>query len=310
MMRIPIVFAFDDNLILQAAVCISSLLEHAHDNTYYDIYILHPRESDMQNSIIQKLHEKYDRFSLSFIHVESIFEKSYEVRGITSPTYYRLLIPTILPNENKLFYSDVDIIFRTDLSDVFDIDLSNEYLAATFDLGMILTEDGQKHISKIGLKDKNKYLQAGFLLMNTRKMREDAVVDRFIKLSKNKYQFQDQDILNIVCDGKYKLLPIMYNMTDYVFMFLHQKHEYFKNLSETEILDALKRGTLHYNGHKPWKKYSLNFDVWWEYYRMSPVFNYDLYYQFFYQKKDLFDRLPLYKRIKVLMRFFIYGRIK
>lgn len=310
MRRIPIAFAFDDNLVMQATVCMSSLLEHAHPDTLYDIYILHPQGCFMQSSIIKKLHDKYKRFTLSFISVDSIFENVYEVRGITSPTYYRLLIPKMLPDVDKIFYADVDMIFRADLSEIFGLDISHNYVAATPDLGMILTEAGQKHISEIGLKDKNKYLQAGFLMMNTKKMREDGIVDQFIALSKNKYQFQDQDILNIVCDGQYKLLPIMYNMTDYVYMFLHQKHEYFNNMSDTEISNALKKGTLHYNGHKPWKKYSLNFDIWWEYYRSSPVFDYEYYYDFFYQKKDLYDRLSLIKRIKILIRYFVYGKVK
>lgn len=310
MKHIPIAFAFDQNLILPASICITSLLEHAGNDTYYDIYVMHPKEYDLKNSILSRLNDKYTRFSITFIGVDSIFVNAYEIRGITNPTYYRLLIPRLLPSIDKIFYSDVDVIFRSDLSTIFETDISDYYIAATHDLGMILTESGQKHILEIGLKEKNKYLQAGFLLMNTKKMREDALVDQFITLSKNKYQFQDQDILNIVCDGKYKRLPLMYNMTDYVYMFLHQKHEYFNNLSDIEISEALKKGTLHYNGHKPWKKYSLNFDVWWEYFRKSPFFDEQFYFDFFYHKVDLFDRLSLYKRIKILIRYFTFGRLK
>ncbi|MBQ3613457.1 MAG: glycosyltransferase family 8 protein [Bacteroidales bacterium] len=308
--KIPIVFAFDENLILPAAVCISSLLEHANENTYYDIYVLHPKGVNMQNSILSRIYEKYHNFNLSYIEVEPVFNNAYEVRGITNPTYYRLLIPKLLPNLDKVFYSDVDIVFRSDLSGIYKMDFEDNYLAATYDIGMILSKDGLDHISSIGLKNSNKYLQAGFLLMNSKKMREDNLVDTFIEKARNKYKYQDQDILNIVCENKFKLLPLMYNMTDYVFMFLHQKHEYFNEMPAVEISDALGKGTLHYNGHKPWKKYSLNFDVWWEYYRNSPVFDERFYYEFFRKKMDLYDTLTLWKRIKILARYFIHGRLQ
>lgn len=308
--KIPIVFAFDENLILPAAVCISSLLEHANENTYYDIYVLHPKGVNMQNSILSQIYKKYHYFNLSYIEVDAVFNNAYEVRGITNPTYYRLLIPKLLPNIEKIFYSDVDIVFRSDLSEVYKMDLGDDYLAATYDLGMILSENGMNHIASIGLKNKDKYLQAGFLLMNSKKMREDNLVDIFIKKAQNKYKYQDQDILNIVCENRFRLLPLMYNMTDYVFMFLNQKHEYFDEVSDIDIADALGKGTLHYNGHKPWKKYSLNFDVWWEYYRNSPVFDERFYYEFFRRKMDLLDTLTLWKRIKILARYFIHGQLK
>lgn len=36
---IPIAFAFDNNLILPACVCISSLMMNAKEDTFYDIFI-------------------------------------------------------------------------------------------------------------------------------------------------------------------------------------------------------------------------------------------------------------------------------
>jgi len=41
MKKTPIVFCFDDNLLMPAGVCISSLLKHTNSDTFYDIFILH-----------------------------------------------------------------------------------------------------------------------------------------------------------------------------------------------------------------------------------------------------------------------------
>lgn len=45
MNTVPIVFAFDNNLILPACVCISSLMMHAREDTFYDIFILHAQRN-------------------------------------------------------------------------------------------------------------------------------------------------------------------------------------------------------------------------------------------------------------------------
>lgn len=40
MKTVPIAFAFDNNLVFPACVCLSSLLMNAKDDTFYDIFIL------------------------------------------------------------------------------------------------------------------------------------------------------------------------------------------------------------------------------------------------------------------------------
>ena len=54
--------------------------------------------------------------------------------------------------------------------------------------------------------------------------------------------------------------------------------------------------------------YCVNFDIWWEYYRKSPVFDRQFYFDFFYSRLNELDRLSLWKRIKILVRYFVYGR--
>lgn len=310
MIHIPIVFAFDKNLEIPAIVCITSLLKHAQDDTYYEIFILHPNNNVIDQSLFFELKRCFNQFEITFIAVDSIFINAYQVRGITSPTYYRLLIPNLLMSYDKVIYSDVDVIFRSDLKDVYLTSFDNQYIAATKDLGMMLTDDGKKHIESLGLSLGDGYYQAGFILMNCKKMREDNIVDLFIDMAKNNYQYQDQDILNIVCKQNCKQIPLKYNMTDYVFSFINQRHKYFENMTKSEIDDALQNGTIHYNGHKPWKKYSLNFDIWWENYRNSVAYDSSYYFNFFYKKVDLYDRLPLWKRIKIVLRYFTCRQYK
>ncbi len=309
-MTIPIAFAFDKNLVMPACVCISSLLMNAKKDTSYDIFILHPANQSMTQTDLVKLPEYYDNCKLTFRPVGNEFDNAFEIRGITTPAYYRLLIPEIIPEYDKIIYSDVDVIFRRDLSDLYSIDLTGVYMAATYDVGMNLGKDGVAHINSTKGLVLGKYIQSGFIMLNSSKLKNDGLVIRFKEEAKKQYKFQDQDILNVVCGKNLKVLPAEYNMTDYTFYYLNSGDELIKSgyVKEEEISEAKQYGTLHFNGHKPWKGYSINFDIWWEYYRKSPFFDEKFYFDFFYRKINDYDLLPLWKRVKILLRYFVFGR--
>lgn len=304
---VPIVFAFDNNLILPACVCISSLMMNAKEDTFYDIFILHSERVNLEKEQLDKIPSYYTNCRIQYRLVDDTFDSSYEIRGITTAAYYRLLIPELIIEYDKLIYSDVDIIFRMDLSELFSINIEPYYLAASHDFGLNIDECGKKYISSIGV-EQGKYLQSGFLIFNTRRMRESHVVDRFRQQAQRKFRFQDQDILNIVCKGKIYYLSPKYNMTNYNFMYASRKGDLIKVLSNDDIKSCLRSGNIHYNGQKPWKGYCINFDIWWEYYRKSPFFNEKFYFDFFNNKLDELDKLTLWKRIKILIRYFIYGK--
>lgn len=304
---IPIVFAFDNRIVLPAAVCISSLLSNAKPDTFYHIFILHSRQVNLNKEGLEKLASTYKNCSIEYREVGDTFDTAYEVRGVTKATYYRLLIPSLIAEYDKIIYSDVDIIFRMDLWDVYSQDISNYYLAATLDLGL---NQKESYLYKIGV-EVGKYIQAGFLILNLASMRNANIENRFVEHIKHKYTYQDQDILNICCKDRIKYLPQCYNVNDCALIYmLWQKDSLPISIDEQTINYALNSGNIHYSGYKPWKRYSMAFDIWWEYYRKSPVYDVNEYHKFFFDKTMLLDSLSLFKRIKILFRYFIYGRYK
>lgn len=309
MNKIPIVFAFDNNLVFPACVCFSSLMMHAKKDTFYDIYILHSEHEQLNREELDKLSTYYSNCSITYRSVGNIFDSAFEIRGITTPAYYRLLIPELIPEYDKVIYSDVDVIFRMDLSELYSLDLKENYLAATKDLGLNLSKDGVAYIQSMPELHLGDYLQSGFIVINNKKILEDGLVQQFKSIAKRKLKYQDQDTLNIVCHGKILYLSLEYNMTDYSFYYALVERNLLQTLYNRETIDnALTHGNLHFNGHKPWKKYCVNFDIWWEYYRKSPYFNEQFYFEFFYKKLDELDSLSLWKRIKILIRYFVYGK--
>lgn len=100
---IPIVFAFDNNLILPACVCISSLMMNAEEDTFYDIFILHSSNIALKKEELDKLSQYYQNCRIQYRQVDNTFDSAFEIRGITTSTYYRLLIPDLIPEYDKSF---------------------------------------------------------------------------------------------------------------------------------------------------------------------------------------------------------------
>lgn len=159
--------------------------------------------------------------------------------------------------------------------------------------------------------DASKIIYSGNLIINSKLLLEDKLLDQFRNLAGNHYKFQDMDMINIVCRGKIKYLAPSFCLSTFISEnSVYHQDELTKIWTEQEMVDALKSGIVHYNGKKPWKGYCINFDIWWEYYRKSPFFDEKFYFDFFKDKLNEYDQLSLLKRIKILVRYFVYGRYK
>lgn len=302
---VPIVFCFDERMELAAGVCITSLLENAQNTTFYDIYILHGENSSFKDSKINELVTIYGNCSITYRCVGNAFDTAFEVRGITIATYYRLLIPEVIPEYDKIIYMDVDIIFRDDLFGIYhSTDMDGYYVAGVSTPVSDITTYVE---NTIGMKIHD-YICAGTLILNSKMIREANLISEFKRVARKQWLYQDQDTLNIVCKGKIKILPPSFGMVNTMHELLLDKNQTWYSTTEQEY--ALRCGVLHYNGPKPWKELCLNFDIWWEYYRKSIFFDQYFYYQFYYKQVTNYDRLSLYKRVKIVLRYFKNGRLK
>lgn len=279
---IPIVFAIDNNVVMQCGVTITSLLLNAKEETLYDIYVLYNQSqlNEANRNKLQKAFENYGNCSISFVDVGETFKESdgLATGHITTATYYRLAIPTLFPQFDKIIYADIDMIVQQDLSDLFQNSLPNgEWIAAVLDLAINAKCCFKSSLpAKIGKSEKD-YFNAGFLVMNLKQMREENVAEAFDRHSKIKYDMNDQDVLNIVCKGHVELLPSVYNFQTCHFA----NYMWSRENPEIQFDDLFKRATLHYTGiQKPWNSLEcVAADAWWHYYRMSPFYDDKIYFK-------------------------------
>ena len=178
MNRINIAFSFDKNYVDIAKVAIGSLLHASHNKSHYNIFCICSQDVQKREKELTKFLKSFStEMTIHFYYQNNQFGKGYETRGISTATYYRLLLHKMLPNVDKIIYSDLDVIFQKDLAEVWNFDIGNNAVAgvkATFNLNHKWMAHEQKHqYWTTELKNmKGKYIQAGFLLMNLKEIRK------------------------------------------------------------------------------------------------------------------------------------------
>ena len=84
--------------------------------------------------------------------------------------YYRIALPSILSNIDRVIYSDLDVLNFKDLTEMYNIKFNKDmYICAVLDNLSI-----KKEIEDLGIKS-DKYINSGVLLMDLKTMREKSV---------------------------------------------------------------------------------------------------------------------------------------
>ena len=304
MKTVPILFTFDSALELAAGVCMTSLLESALPTTFYDIFVLHSPACDFSRSRLNELPQRYGNCRLTFRKAEGEFVGSYEVRGIPETAYYRLLSPELIPEYDKLLYSDVDVIIREDLGRFYDMDLGDNYFAGVDNCSRLRPSFRKYITEKAGLDWRKGYFYSGNLNTNSALLRSGGKLEEFRKLGKNDYLYQDMDIINISCNGRILPLGPSYCMSVQLYdLIVDRRSEMEELYGAEEIERTLRCGIVHYNGAKPWKEACPNMDIWWNCYRRAIFFDERFTRDFWTGLRDRLEKLPLAKRVKLVLRY-------
>lgn len=264
---IPLVVAFTPGYFIPAATCLYSLFENTGNKEYFHIICLISEDlsEKMKDNLrlIGGVHATY-----SFINLKGRMNDIYVDEKYTEAASYRLLLPELLPDLDKVMYIDCDIIVRNDLATLYRFtNLDGNYLAAVFEPTMDFQTE---HLKTIGC-DLDSYINSGFLILNLDQLRRDRMVEKFIDASKNdNLEFPDQDVLNILCRDRIVGLAPYYNSIR-TFYLPQYKKSFLRKYSERDWEEVKRHGTVHYTGAKPWNNFTVEFKLWWQYYERLPA---------------------------------------
>jgi len=258
---VPIVFCFDKRIILGASVAIKSLIDCAKDTTTYDIRIFHSDLSIEDQKHITKLADgTRHKIAFNYINPQTFIHAPHNNKSWTELVYYRLLIPEIMKEYDKVIYSDVDVLFKGDLAEIYKDNIEDYECSA-----VAMEYNNDKMVChKYFPENKNELtFISSFIVFNCKKMREERFVDRVyntIEKFNDRLKFFDLDVLNITCD-KIKAIPYRYGVFQSLYYFdditTAKEYEFLKNVYLKEDLQREKENAvvIHYAGKlgKPWR---------------------------------------------------------
>ena len=261
--KIPICFATDDNYVPFLTVAIASLLANSSKENFYKIYVLtsHLTEENMKS--IQKM--ATENSSIKFVQLSKELDKVQDMFHLrdyySKETYYRIFIPNLFPQYEKVLYLDCDITVLADVSELYNTQIHGYYVGAVQEEVMQTFEVFGNYVEKADGINRKNYFNAGILLINCRRWRNKLIAERFVDLL-NRYKFrvvQDEDYLNVLCKDNIKWLPLGWNKTSY----------------KNEAFDDKDLKIIHWKiNWRPWKyKDVLYEEYFWKYAKMTDFYD-------------------------------------
>ncbi len=243
--KINVCLSTDNNYSKYAGVVIASVLSNSVDGDF-NFYILDGGISEENKAKILSL-KSIKNCNIIFVPINEDLFSIYKQIGthsyISLSTYYRLKLASLLSDVDKVLYLDCDVIVNSDISDLFNTCIEQYYAAGVMDTAM--TSSGWVPPLEKG----NLYFNAGVLLFNLKKIRQDNIEQKFEEYTQKEFEHirvGDQQIINVVCQGNIKQVESAWNVQSSNF------------INRSDYTSSPK--IVHYVGRqKPWIFGSMNY---------------------------------------------------
>jgi len=281
--NIAIALSANDRYAPYVATLLTSIRANSASKNNYDILVMHKDITLQNQERMQRILSRSSNFSLRFIDISG-FEKRFEplfLRGhFTVETWFRLLMPDILQEYDKVLYLDSDLVVTAELGELYRTDISGYLLAACHDADTAGLYNGFEPNKKqymdeiLKIERPYDYFQAGVILFNLKEFRKTYTVSGMLEFAASySWELLDQDVLNYLAQGRVKFIDMSWNvMFDWRYIRIKEiisrapkylYDEYMKAHSQPKVV--------HYAGpDKPWDDPSCDYaEVFWQYARES-----------------------------------------
>lgn len=317
---VTIVTASSVDFLPYIAVLIKSIICNRKEVIPYDIIIVvSGRNKNLEESILTE-NRQHSFLSIRFILADDILPEldCFSYGHFSKETYYKLFIPFLCGEYDKILFLDGDTIVKQDIGELFFTDIGTAVIGAVLDADSAGLYNGamphkKEYVDKIlQLKEPYKYFQAGVLLYNIqqwKKLKLDIEMMREIVNSRH-WELLDQDIANILYEGHVFFLSMKWNvLTDCQNYRIANYISKAPNDLRNQYLVARECPyIIHYAGpEKPWDNPGMDYgNMFWEYARDSCVYE-TLIYDVFEKKIKAFHDKPhagqvMLMRVKELLR--------
>lgn len=205
---IPVAFCTDAGYVPQLTAALVSLFESNWRNVL-DLYVVTSCISPDHRDALEKLALTYGR-DITLVDLDETPLIGLAEFFQPKSTYYRLLLPELLPQVDRLIYLDCDLVVEIDLRELWSI-RQNEKLVLGVAERNELQPGLQLHVQTPG----DPYLNAGVLVMALGAWRQEGVAARclaWLKQNTSRATMMDQDAINHVCVGRKGYVDLKWNL--------------------------------------------------------------------------------------------------
>lgn len=292
-----IVYTTNDGFVPQVAACMASVYENNKDISELNIFVVSINICDEYKNKLETLASNYNRkcYFVDLDDIRSMFDFNVDTLGWHISVLARFFFDKLLPDwVEKVIYLDGDTICLRSLKEMWDIDMSNNVIA-----GSLAPTKRERVINELGLTKDDPYINAGVLLINLKKWRDEKTGDRIIEYYKEHnghLSANDQDAINGSLRQEIKVIKPKFN---YYTSYIYYPYKYLKKFQapyEFIPLDWYNESReepviIHYLGEeRPWRKGCRHpFQKEFDYYMSLTPFNdkekdsgWELYFFCFY----------------------------
>lgn len=231
--NVPIVLTATDTNRALLGVQIRSILDNANEAYNYDFVILHRSYGDdkwdtylkkAENRTLQDMVAGVENASLRFYDPkEELLD--VEVREWDEPPkeelYYLAICPWVFNGYDKVIYLQDGLIANTDISQLYRMDLGDDFAAAPKNIYFQAMLNGyadgfkQRCEKKLRLRDLYDYVSTDVVLLNVEKVREHYSLEEVHStIKKRKLENITTDGFNILMDRRIQFLSQAWNSSE------------------------------------------------------------------------------------------------
>ena len=270
--NIPIILTSSNYYAPYLGVFLQSLVDTSAKKYFYDIIVLEKEISLKNKKLLKNIINKRQNIKLRFYNPQKkINDVNFYVSNpnYAYEAYYKLFLPWILVNYNKVITLDCDIILNKDLAELYEININNYLIAGVSDLiyqGFLNSADKNKWTKyskeKLGAQNPYYYLNSGVLILDLKKIREEYSFKYIMEFAQEtKLIHQEQDIFNVLFNNKILFLDRTWNFgveSCPAIKYFHELAPYYSY--EEYKVTKHNPSIIHYLGKpKPWEDPDIEF---------------------------------------------------
>jgi len=235
-----IAFGIDANFAIGMGVCMTSIiLNNQNERINFHVFTDGINQEDIERL---KLLTKYENVKITIYYInKEVFKKFPTSVGWSYAIYYRFIMGKVLYGHvNKVLYLDADVLCIGSLKELIEINMEKYVIIGICDF----LENFQTRMQELSIKN-GKYFNSGVMYIDVNRWFEEKISERAMQLlikDPQKYKSFDQDVLNVLLDGKVYFADKKW---DYMYDTMRMTHQLPKHIR-----------LIHLTGDKPWQSWT------------------------------------------------------